>query len=160
MIRKIIIALVLLAVILLPYLIFHNDVKFAPYILLNAWYKTLFITGIIGLFYKYVVEKKISDINNSSLRKKEIGIILNKLEFVKNSFTDDPLLASENVKAIKIIIETSTNNYIYLYEIVSKLLESIDSYSENPGGEKRRQEMEHQIEFKISKIIEKANNSK
>ncbi len=158
--KKIVAYLSIIILILLPYWIWGDSVKFAPDIFLNEWYKTLFITGVIGLFYKYFIENKITDFNNSNLKRKEIDIIASKIAFVNNSFVDNTKTAEQHITAIKMIIDTSANNYLSIKDKLIELLEFMNTYSEYIGEQKNKQEMEDQIQHKINKLTDLINNLK
>lgn len=153
------IILIIIAVIAAPIMIWKDQVKFAPEILLNEWYKTLFISGIIGLFYKFYVEKKITYLTNSNIKKKELDLIANKLLSIDENLTKNNGTAKQNIIAIVEILKSSEHNHQSIKNDFDELSTSIFMYKDNTYKKKQIKEIEKQILYQIKRIIKVINDN-
>lgn len=142
-----------------PYLIWKDSVQFAPDIFLTEWYKTILITVLFGLFYKYIIEKKIDFLLISKRTNLDLQTILTELNTIEVELKKNEDLTKKSLKSIKLIIQTN-HNQSYLHNTLNDIEEiekNINQYFDQQDR-KDKNEMKKAIFFKIKKLRIKLQN--
>ena len=144
---------VILIITALPYIIWRNHVKFSPGIFLTEWYKTILITGIFGLLFKYIFEKKILTAIKANKANILIEALYEKLEQIENQLDNNQQLTLQATELIKLLIETSQfkNELSFFIKNFGDLISKIQKYYVT-DEEMRKNEMRRNIKFSLKEL--------
>ena len=144
------IIIVFIILLIVPYFIFKDKVVFAPDIFLTEWYKTLFISGVLGTLYHFYFKEKIQHLLQINTINREIDELIEKITELKLIFEND------KQKSMTLISEMRKSSYHLLSnKEISKIKDKITILHQKKGNHFNKNEMIEQIKFSLNSILHK-----